>query len=154
MEGSNGSKNDASSIAQIVVVEPVVHDLTSLVKIPVQNVSHPSSKDKLLGTVSARVTCKGSAGVIRIDGAIAGSEITPIITAKDMVVAAPTSLLIDKHKAIRVVEDGSKKILHDNNGRAMYRPIRKVYSKRTSRNVNLAAGMPWKNGKLKKSGWY
>ncbi|KAK8619572.1 hypothetical protein V6N13_135855 [Hibiscus sabdariffa] len=92
----------------------------------------------------------GGRMVARLMLAVLRSEITPNIAAKDTVVVAPTSLLADKHKAIRVVEEGSKKILHDNNGRAMYGSIRKFYSKGASRNVNLAAGFPRKNGKPKK----
>ncbi|KAK8696800.1 hypothetical protein V6N13_001925 [Hibiscus sabdariffa] len=127
-KGLNGGKTDASSVAPAILVEPMLQESTPLVENPVQSASRPSSKHKLVENVSAR----GSLG-------------------KDTVVVAPTSLPADKHKAIQVVEEGSKKVLHDNNGHAMYGPILNVYSKGASRNVNLAAGLSRKNGKLKKS---
>ncbi|KAK8697705.1 hypothetical protein V6N13_113844 [Hibiscus sabdariffa] len=54
------------------------------------------------------------------------------IATHDTVVNDPSSLMPSKHKAIRVVEGGSKRVMEDNNGHTTYGPIRKTSSKGTN----------------------
>ncbi|KAK9019030.1 hypothetical protein V6N11_034071 [Hibiscus sabdariffa] len=134
--GSNGGEVADCSRSWAVVVEPVAQESTPIAGIQVQNVNRPSGNDKMLEIVSPRVNHKSVAETLRIDLGLHGSGKSLVITVKDTVVAAPTSLSNNKHKAIRVVEECFKRILQDNNGCARYGLIRKIYSKGANRNVN------------------
>ncbi|KAK8578829.1 hypothetical protein V6N12_069173 [Hibiscus sabdariffa] len=64
----------------------------------------------------------------------------------DTVVNAPSSLMLSKHKAIRVVEDESKRVVKDNNGRTTYGQIHRAGSKGMNRSLPTG-GLPRKVSK-------
>ncbi|KAK8501120.1 hypothetical protein V6N13_030170 [Hibiscus sabdariffa] len=51
------------------------------------------------------------------------------IAAKDKVVSLPSSLKLDKHKVVRVIEETQPRVLKDQNGRQSYGSIRSIAAK-------------------------
>ncbi|KAK8584258.1 hypothetical protein V6N12_068504 [Hibiscus sabdariffa] len=72
------------------------------------------------------------------------------VAAKRKVVEAPSSLPSGKHIAERVVDESSKKILQEHNGKALYGPIRSATAKRVKRNSNISKPVARKDPKLKR----
>ncbi|KAK8597075.1 hypothetical protein V6N12_065551 [Hibiscus sabdariffa] len=80
-----------------------------------------------------------------------GLRIASKVAAKDTVVVVPSSLQSDKHVAVHVVEEGSKRALKENNGRSLYGLIRIASAKGVSRSLAASVNLNRKNSKLKRN---
>ncbi|KAK8497347.1 hypothetical protein V6N11_018767 [Hibiscus sabdariffa] len=69
-----------------------------------------------------------------------GDRVSDVV-AYDKVLVTPTSLMSGKHTRNRVIEEGLKRVLKDNNGKSTYGPIRKARTKGATRNTTSAAGV-------------
>ncbi|KAL4317972.1 hypothetical protein GQ457_18G007610 [Hibiscus cannabinus] len=72
------------------------------------------------------------------------------IAAKEKVIYAPSSLNLDKHTALRVVDRVDRGALKETNGRPMHGPIRVSTSKSVNHKFSLSKGLSCKGSKLKK----
>ncbi|KAK8504572.1 hypothetical protein V6N12_017115 [Hibiscus sabdariffa] len=82
-----------------------------------------------------------------VDTNLETNEGITMVVACDKVVVAPTTLEVDKHTRVWVVEEGLKRTLKESNDTSMYGPIRKENSKSANRNDSNTIGLPRKNGK-------
>ncbi|KAK8673498.1 hypothetical protein V6N13_111830 [Hibiscus sabdariffa] len=73
------------------------------------------------------------------------------IASKEKVIYAPSSLSLDKHTALRVVDRVDRGALKETNGRPMQGPIRVSTPKSSNRNFSLSKGLSRKGAKLKKN---
>ncbi|KAK8579509.1 hypothetical protein V6N13_142709 [Hibiscus sabdariffa] len=58
---------------------------------------------------------------------------------------------MDKHTAIRMVDEGNTRVLKDHNSQTSYGPIRKGNSNGAARNASSSTGLTRKNVKSKKN---
>ncbi|KAK8494198.1 hypothetical protein V6N11_050158 [Hibiscus sabdariffa] len=79
-----------------------------------------------------------------------GLQTTSKVPAKDTVVVVPSSLQLDKH-VVRVVEEGFKRVLKENNGRSLYGSIRIASAKGVSHSLATSVNLNLKNSKLKRN---
>ncbi|KAK9017816.1 hypothetical protein V6N11_000817 [Hibiscus sabdariffa] len=77
-------------------------------------------------------------------------RVVETVATSDKVVATPSTLHVDKHTSVRVVEEGAKRPVLDSPGKALYGPIRKAGSKSSNRNTSIDMGLSRKNFKGRK----
>ncbi|KAK9005805.1 hypothetical protein V6N11_043225 [Hibiscus sabdariffa] len=68
----------------------------------------------------------------------------------DKVLTTPTTLHVEKHTTVSVVEEGSKRPVLDTFRKVMYGPICKVDSKGSNRTPSIVVGLTRKSGKDRK----
>ncbi|KAL4272250.1 hypothetical protein GQ457_13G012450 [Hibiscus cannabinus] len=80
-----------------------------------------------------------------------GLETTSKVAAKDIVVVVPFSLQSDKHVASHIVDEGSKRVLKENNGRPLYGLICIASAKGVSHSSAAIVNLNKKNSKIKRN---
>ncbi|KAK8639276.1 hypothetical protein V6N13_137664 [Hibiscus sabdariffa] len=80
---------------------------------------------------------------------VVNSVQVPSVAAKGKVFTAPSSLQASKHTTVRVIDESSKRILQEHNGKARYGPIRSASVKGAKRISNVSKPVARKDTKVK-----